>query len=73
MYNRGIIKTLGLIVVGIALLGYFHVDVQKIIESPIVKTKITASVSLIQTGLSTFMNILNQRTADQSNATSTSN
>jgi hypothetical protein len=69
--QQGLVKTLGLIIAGVALLAYFHVDVQKTIESPQVKPRISASISFIQTGLSTFMNILNQRTEEKTAATST--
>ncbi len=70
--QQGLIRTLGLIILGIAILAYFHADLKTIIESPPVKDKINTSVIFIENNLNYFLNVLNHSDTATTTATSTS-
>ena len=53
---------LGVIITGVLLLAYFRVDIQKFVQNPEVKSKITAGIALIKTGLGLLENRLETAT-----------
>ena len=48
MYNRGLIKTIIVIVIGLIVLGYFGFNIEDIIKSPNVQSNLNAAWNFIE-------------------------
>jgi hypothetical protein len=48
MYNRGLIKTIIVIVIGLIVLGYFGFNIEDIIKSPNVQSNLNAAWGFVE-------------------------